>query len=57
MLAPDNSGLLIYVKQVFGLLVHAGPLKPVEDLTSEDLIRLDLEGEHQRRVGLHCVYV
>ena len=53
MLAPDNSGLLIYVKQVFGLLVHAGPLKPVEDLTSEDLIRLDLEGEHQRRVGLH----
>ena len=53
MLAPDDSGLLINVKQVLWLLVHAGALQPVENLTSEDLIRLDLEGEHQRRaVGL-----
>ena len=53
MLAPDDSGLLINVKQVLWLLVHAGALQPVEDLTSEDLIRLDLDGEHQRRaVGL-----
>ena len=38
MLAPDNSRLLINVKQVFGILVHTRPLKPVEYLTSEDLI-------------------